>query len=85
MPGQEKTGGRAMIRNDIPLSEKKFFTYAEFGSIVGVSKTTVYMWVRNGYLKAARFSPRCVMIPRAELERYEKGEMMSGGERKDDK
>jgi hypothetical protein len=66
-----------MIGTDIPLSEKKFFTYAEFGSIVGVSRITVWQWVRKGYLKAARFSPRCVMIPRGELERYEKGEIWS--------
>jgi excisionase family DNA binding protein len=73
-----------MIGTNIPLSEKKFFTYAEFGSIVGVSGHTVYMWVRNGYLRAARFSPRCVMIPRAELERYERGEMMESPGRKDE-
>jgi excisionase family DNA binding protein len=64
-----------MTGTDIPLSEKKFFTYAEFGGLVGVGKITVYNWVRKGYLRAARFSPRCVMIPRAELERYEKGEL----------
>jgi excisionase family DNA binding protein len=73
-----------MIGTDIPLSEKKFFTYAEFGSIVGVSKITVYSWVRKGYLRAARFSPRCVMIPRAELERYERGEMMEPLVRKEE-
>jgi excisionase family DNA binding protein len=73
------------VRNDIPLSEKKFFTYAEFGSIVGVVRHTVYMWVRNGYLRAARFSPRCVMIPRSELERYERGEMMEPPGPKDGK
>jgi excisionase family DNA binding protein len=72
-----------MIGNNIPLSEKKFFTYAEFGSIVGVTKQTVYVWVKKGYLRAARFSPSCVMIPRAELERYERGEMMEPPERKD--
>jgi excisionase family DNA binding protein len=65
-----------MLGNNVPLSEKKFFTYAEFASIIGVHKQTVYMWVRRGYLRAARFSPQCVMIPRAELERYERGEMM---------
>jgi excisionase family DNA binding protein len=64
-----------MLGNDVPLSEKKFFTHEEFGSLVGVKKITVYWWVRKGYLRAARFSPRCVMIPRAELERYEKGEI----------
>jgi hypothetical protein len=36
----------------------------------------VYTWVKKGYLRAARFSPQCVMIPRGELERYERGEMM---------
>jgi excisionase family DNA binding protein len=65
-----------MTSVNIPLAEKRFFTYAEFGSIVGVTGHTVYMWVRKGYIRAARFSPKCVMIPRAELERYERGEMM---------
>jgi hypothetical protein len=74
-----------MIRNDIPLLEKKFLTYEEFGSIVGVTGHTVDLWVRNGYLKAARFSPRCVMIPRTELERYERGEMMEPPGPKQDK
>jgi excisionase family DNA binding protein len=64
-----------MIGTDIPLAERKFFTYQEFGSLVGVKGHTVWRWVKLGYLRAARFSPRCVMIPRAELERYEKGEL----------
>ena len=71
------TVGAAMKSNDVPLKDKLFFSYAEFGSIVGVHKQTVYQWVRKGYLKAARFSPQCVMIPSSELERYERGEMMS--------
>jgi excisionase family DNA binding protein len=58
-----------MVTPNVPLSEKKFFTYTEFGSIVGVTKQTVYTWVKKGYLRAARFSPQCVMIPRGELER----------------
>ena len=65
-----------MVANNTPLLERKFFTYAEFASIIGVHRQTIYMWVKKGYLRAARFSPQCVMIPRSELERYERGEMM---------
>jgi excisionase family DNA binding protein len=65
-----------MIGANIQLKDKLFFSYEEFGSLVGVSRQTVWRWVRKGYLRAARFSPRCVMIPRGELERYERGEMM---------
>jgi excisionase family DNA binding protein len=69
-----------MIATNVPLEERKFFTYAEFAGFVGVTKQTVYLWVKKGYLRYARFSPRYVMIPRAELERYERGEMMPAGE-----
>ncbi|MDR2049739.1 MAG: helix-turn-helix domain-containing protein [Treponema sp.] len=64
-----------MIATNVPVEEKKFFTYTEFARLV-VTKTTIYRWVKEGYLKTARFSPRCVMIPRSELERYGRGEMM---------
>jgi excisionase family DNA binding protein len=73
-------GGKNMTATNVPLEERKFFTYEEFGRLIGVNKHTVYMWVRRGYLRAARFSPKCVMIPRGELERYERGEMMPSGE-----
>jgi excisionase family DNA binding protein len=69
-----------MTATNVPLEERKFFTYAEFARFVGVTKQTVYIWVKKGYLRAARFSPQCVMIPRGELERYERGEMMPSGE-----
>jgi hypothetical protein len=78
MPKNLISGGFNMIGTDVPLLEKLFFTYEEFGSIIGVNKVTVYRWVRKGYLREARFSPRFSMIPRAELERYQKGEMMEG-------
>ncbi|MDR0759586.1 MAG: helix-turn-helix domain-containing protein [Treponema sp.] len=69
------------LYDKIPLKEKLFFTYTDFGLLIGVSKQTVYRWVKLGYLRAARFSPQCVMIPRSELERYERGEMMSNSEK----
>jgi excisionase family DNA binding protein len=66
-----------MIAANVPLAERNFFTYEEFGQLAGVTKQTVYMWVKKGYLRAVQFSPKCVMISRAELERYERGEMMN--------
>jgi hypothetical protein len=57
-----------MTGNDIPLKDKLFYSHQEFGGLIGVSKITVYSWVRKGYLRAARFSPRCVMIPKAQQD-----------------
>jgi excisionase family DNA binding protein len=65
-----------MIGNDTPILEREFLSYREFASIIGVTHTTICRWVKKGYLRAARFSPRYVMIPRSELDRYRRGEMM---------
>ena len=64
-----------------PLKGRLFLTYAEYGSLVGVTANTVRHWVRCGYVKAREFSPRYHMIPLEELSRYKTGNLMeqSGG------
>ena len=61
------------------LENRLFFTPKEFGSLVGASRDTVYRWHRLGYIKLTKFSPRCHMVPKSELERYMRGEMMETG------
>jgi len=63
-------------------SGKLFFTAKEFGSLAGVSKETVYRWAKlknekgEPLLIMKEFSPKEKRIPRSELERYLRGEMM---------
>jgi hypothetical protein len=58
------------------LKGRLFFTYEEFGSLAGKCKHTVRNWVRLGWLKYTQFSPRCRMIPIAELKRLRDGKLM---------
>jgi excisionase family DNA binding protein len=48
---------------------KEYLTYKEFAEKIGVSKQTVYRWVKAGTIRAIRFSGRTVLIPTAEAER----------------
>ena len=68
-----------------PLKGRLYLTYAEFGSLVGVSAATVRHWVRCGYVKAREFSPRYRMIHLSELDRYKTGKLMerAGGNKED--
>ena len=58
------------------LQGRMFFTYAEFGSLIGVSDQIVRRWVYDKYLKCAEFSPRHRYIPIAELHRFLEGKLM---------
>jgi len=60
------------------LEGRLFFTPAEFGRLVGRDKSTILSWGRKGWLKLRKFSPKCIMVPLTELERYMNGEMMEG-------
>ena len=62
------------------LEGRLFFTAAEFGKMVGKTATTVLRWRRMGYLKMRQFSPNFYMVPKSELERYMRGEMMEPGD-----
>jgi predicted site-specific integrase-resolvase len=64
------------------LDGRLFFTPKEFGDLLGVHRGTIFRWAQAGYLKLRKFSPRCSMVPRSELERYVRGEMMEGVETK---
>jgi excisionase family DNA binding protein len=57
----------------IPMEKKMFFRYGDFAALVGISVPIVYRGVRDGKIRAARFSPRSVYIPRSELERFQQG------------
>jgi len=58
------------------LEGRLFLTFEEFGALLGVHRATIFRWAAAGYLKLRKFSPRCSMVPRTELERFMRGEMM---------
>ncbi|MDR2717181.1 MAG: helix-turn-helix domain-containing protein [Treponema sp.] len=58
------------------LKGEFFLTPKEFAKIAGITPECVYGWGRAGYIKLKRFSPRRLMVPKSEVLRYLKGEMM---------
>jgi hypothetical protein len=57
------------------FAKRMFFTSAEVGEIAGRDRQTIDRWRRQGYFKANYFGKRCAMIPRAEVERFIRGEI----------
>ena len=58
------------------LAGKLFLTTQEFANLAGVSRSCVYGWGKKGFLRLRQFQPRCFMVPREEVLRYLRGEMM---------
>lgn len=52
-----------------PQTERRFYTTAEAGRLVGVTPQTIKNWVARGLLAGYRLGGR-VVIPRAALEEY---------------
>lgn len=73
-----------LIKIPQELEGRMFFTTKEFGALVGKSSSTVSRWYREGWLKMAKFSPRCRMVPKSELDRFLRGEMMEPDNKKAD-
>ena len=44
-------------------------TPEQFVELTGYSLSTVYRWIKNGYLKASKFGPKLWRIPKSELMR----------------
>jgi hypothetical protein len=63
------------IRIPEAFGKRMFFTDAEVGEIAGRDRQTIGRWRRQGYLKCSYYGKRCVMIPRAEVERFIRGEI----------
>ena len=64
------------------LEGRLWFHLDEFGEIIGVTANTVSRWGKLGLLKITKFSPRCQMVKKSELERFMRGEMMEEAETK---
>ena len=58
------------------LTGKLFLTMQEFAKLAGVSRSCVYGWGKKGFLRLRQFQPRCHMVPKDEVLRYLRGEMM---------
>lgn len=50
---------------DLPL----LWTMAEAAAFLRVSRATIKRWCRDGLISVVRYGPRCVRIPRSEIER----------------
>jgi hypothetical protein len=65
--------------NEVHIPEafatRMFFTDAEVAEIIGVCTVSISRWRRAGYIKGRYFGRRCVMITRAEVERFIRGEI----------
>jgi predicted site-specific integrase-resolvase len=61
---------------DIPLEKREWLTITEFCTAAGVSNTAILRWIKGGYLDATRYSPKCIMLRRTELELYLSGGLM---------
>jgi hypothetical protein len=57
------------------FANRMFFTDAEVTEIIGVCAVSISRWRRAGYIKGRYFGRRCVMITRAEVERFIRGEI----------
>jgi len=66
----------AAIKLPPELEGRTFFTLEEFGQLAGRTPGTIRVWGKKGFLKLRRFSPKSLMVPLSELERYMRGEMM---------
>jgi len=58
------------------LEGKLFLTMQEFAKLAGISRSSVYGWGKKGYLRLKKYSPCCLMVPKNEVLRYLRGEMM---------
>ncbi len=47
-----------------------FYTISEAARVLEVSRSTVWRWVRSGYLAARRIGPRTIRINREEVDRF---------------
>ena len=65
-------------KNHLPpeLVGKLFLTTREFAKIAGVTRECIYGWAKQGHIRLKKYSPRCSMVPRNEVLRYLRGEMM---------
>ena len=51
--------------------QEKFFTYAEAAKALGISKVSLWRWIRDGKLETYRIG-REVLIEKTEVERLRK-------------
>lgn len=41
----------------------------KLSEVIGVSRVTIYRWIKRGYIKAYRIGPSIIRIPRTEVTR----------------
>jgi excisionase family DNA binding protein len=58
------------------LRGKRFLTIAEFAECIGREVNTIRRWCRQGCLKSRLMGPGDRRLPRSELDKYERGDMM---------
>ena len=56
-------------RRPRPVADPSYCSISDFARRLGVSRVTVWRWLRDGRLKHLRFSSMIVRIPLDEIER----------------
>ena len=53
--------------------ERQAFNPAEVAELLGVSRRTVYTWIKGGHLPAVKVGPKLWLVPLADLQAFTKG------------
>ena len=53
--------------------ERQAFIPAEVAELLGVSRRTVYTWIKGGHLPAVKVGPKLWLVPLADLQAFTKG------------
>jgi excisionase family DNA binding protein len=52
------------------MEQKDFYTMQEISEILGVSKRTIWSWVKSEKIKVIRFSSKIIRVNRQDLEDF---------------
>ena len=58
------------VRSDPPQPARRFYTPAEIAELFGVTRRTVYFWIRGGHLPALKLGPKIWQITQPQLDTF---------------
>ena len=59
------------------MQEKEFYKPSELARFLGVSKMTIYRYIKKGEIKVARLG-KTILIPKQEFEKWKALEVKNG-------
>ena len=57
--------------------ERQAYNPAEIAELLGVSRRTVYSWIKAGHLRAVKVGPKLWLVPVADFETFTRGREVS--------